>query len=87
MGTLTKKLENDFSIVGKGGIASYEAEIEKLELDGLDLGSLTDDASDKGFSLRAFYQRNEKQDVEFSVTKMFGDAEYLSFNFYWKCEF
>lgn len=92
MGTLTKKLEDDFSIIVKGGVVSYEAEIEKLLFESQyyfrrDTSPITEDGSDKVFSVGFLYHHNEKQDYEFSITKVFGDAEALSFNCYWKYKF
>lgn len=88
MGTLTKRLEHNFSIVVKGGLASYEAQKVKPLSDGADISSLiTDDGTDIVFSIGTLFHRNEKQDFEFSVTKVFGDAGYLSLNTYWKYKF
>lgn len=96
MGTLTKRLEHDlpivddFSIVVKGGIVFYSAERQTfLHLQNkIDISSfITDDGSDMVFSIGALYHHTEKQDFEFSVRKVFGDASHLSFNIYWKYKF
>lgn len=86
MGTLTKRLEHDFpiindsSIVVKGGVASYST---SRVYDSRTIA----DSSDMVFSIGALYHLTEKQDFEFSVTKVFGDASSLSFNIYWKYKF
>ena len=96
MGTLTRRFEhnfsrvNDFSIVVKGGVALYSAERQTfLHLENkADISSLiTEDGSGMVFSVGALYHATEKQDYEFSVTKVFGDASYLSFNICWKYKF
>lgn len=86
MGTLTKRLEHDFpiindsSIVVKGGVASYST--SRI----YDSRTLSD-SSNMVFSIGALYHYTKKQDFEFSVTKVFGDASSLSFNIYWKYKF
>ena len=92
MGTLTFKLEDKFSIVVKGGVSSYEVEIEKLLFESRfysrrDSSPIIEEGSDAVFSFGAIYHHNEKQDFEFSITKIFGDAEAVSFNGYWKYKF
>lgn len=94
-GTLTKRLEhdfsivNDFSIVVKGGVASYKARrVIPLKGNVADISSIiTDDGLDMVFSIGTLYHYREKQDFEFSITKVLGDAGYLSFNIYWKYKF
>lgn len=92
MGTLTFKLEDDFSTIIKGGLASYEVEIEELLFESRyyfrrDSNPIIEDGSDAVFSVGVLYHRNEKQDFEFSITQVFGDAEALSLNCYWRYKF
>lgn len=93
MGTLTFKLEDDdFSTIIKAGLSSYEVEIEKLLFESRfytrrNSNPIIEDGSDAVFSIGVLYHRNEKQDFEFSITQVFGDAEALSLNCYWKYKF
>lgn len=101
MGTLTKRFEhdffqslNDYSIVVKGGVASYngvkrryfEFDIQNPHIQRVE-SFIAEDGFDMVLSFGVLYHATEKQDFEWSVRKVFGNASTLSWNIYWKYKF